>query len=149
MKLTDATLKAYLTSVIATGKMFDPAATYVGVASALTDHQGATVQADVTEATGAMATRQAVTAWGTPYKLDDGRWVVDGPNCTFAPASSVQGQVLSHWFLNSAATAGTLKAFEAFASPVDLPDETKAVTICPRLTIDPAGNFSASIVFGG
>lgn len=149
MTQTDAILKAWLTQAIATGGPFDPAALFLGMATAVTDKGGATALGDVTEATGAMATRVAISAWGTPQKMLDGRWCVDAAAKVFKPASSGEAQTLTHAFLVSASTAGTLKAFKALTSPKELVDETRALTYVWRLTIDPNGNFDANVYWNG
>ncbi len=149
MKQVDSVLEAWLTQAIAAGKNYDPAAVFVGVASAITDNGAATVLADVTECTGALATRVGVVAWSAPYKLADGRWAVDGPICEFSPASSAEAQSVNGYFLASLAVAGTLKAFTVFGQAYYLPDETRVLHIVPRLTIDPLGRFGAEIVWNG
>lgn len=149
MQQTDLILKAWLQRAIAAGGPYDPAALFLGVAVAVTDNGVNTVQADVTEATGDMATRQAIAAWGAPHKLNDGRWCVDAAPKTFLPADSTEAQILSHWFLNTAAAAGTLKAFKPFAPPVNLPDENYSVSITVRLTVDPDGRFDQSVITNG
>lgn len=149
MKHTDAVLQAILARAIAAAGPFDPAALFLGVATAITDLGVNTTMAQVTEATGAMLTRVAITPWGTPYKLASGSWVVDGPIAIFAPASAAEAQVLSHWFLASAAVAGTLKSFEALTPARTMSDENSQLNIIPRLTVDPTGNVAVSIVFDG
>lgn len=146
MKQAAATLKAWLEKAIAATGPFDPAALFIGVYTAITDNGQDTVQADVTEGTGALATRVAVTPWSAVYKLADGRWCADGPLCTFSPASAAEAQTVAGWFLNSAAAAGTLKAFEPLPSARPLPDENADLKIIPRLTIDPDGRFSVTAV---
>lgn len=141
IKQTDAVLQAWLTRATGTGGPYDPAALFLGVATALVDNGALTTMSDVTEGTGDLADRVAVTAWSDPYKMNDGRWVVDGPVCPFAVASSSESQTVTHWFLNSASSAGTLKAYASLSTAVPLPDEKKQLNIIPRITIDPAGRF--------
>lgn len=147
IKQTDAVLQAWLARAIALGGPYDPAALFLGVATAAVDNGAATVQADITEATGAMATRIAVTPWGAPYKLADGRWVADGPVCNFSPLNETEAQVLNWWFLNGAAAAGVLKAFAAISPGKSMNDENSNLAVIPRLTIDPEGRFSAEVIF--
>lgn len=147
MTQTDAVLKAILEKMIAAGGPYDPAALFVGVATAVVDLGVLTTQANVTEATGAMATRVACTPWGSPYKLADGRWVVDGPVCVFAPASAAEAQTLSHVFLNSAAAAGTLKAFKPITPVASMVDENSQFNIHIRLTVDKDGRWDQNVIF--
>lgn len=149
MKQTDAVLQAWLDRATAVGGPYDPAALFLGVATAVNDMGASTVQADVTEGGGALATRVAVTPWSAAYKMADGRWVKDGPPCSFTPASAAEAATITHWFLNSAAAAGTLKAFGQIGEGVNLPDENHTWTIVPRLTIDPNGRFSAEVTWNG
>lgn len=149
LKQTDAVLLAWLSKAIAATGPYDPASTFLGVGTAVEDHGVNTVLADITEGAGALATRVAMTAWGAPYKLADGRWAVDGPPAHFRPADVTEQQTVAVMFYASAAVAGTLKAFNDVVPSVSLLDENYAVTIYPRLTIDPAGNFSAEVVIDG
>lgn len=149
MQLTDTQMVAVLTDLTATDASFDPAKVFVGVATTLDDHGAETVQADVTYATGAMATRQAITTWGDPYKLNDGRWAVDGPLLSFRPASSSEAQALSWWTLSTLATAGVLRAYQPIAPPASLADEFAEWSLILRLTVDPNGKWSAEIAFNG
>lgn len=149
MQLCDNALQGILAGITETGNIFDPAATYVGVATALTDNGQLTTMTDVTEGTGDLATRQAVTAWGSPYKLVDGRWAVDGPLMSFRVADNTEAQTITNWFLASASTAGTLRGFGLISPPANLPDEFAEWSIVLRLTVDPDGRWSAEITFNG
>jgi len=149
VKFTDAILMTMLENIIETGNAFDPAALFLGVATAIDDLGAETTMSDITEPTGAMATRVALTPWGSPYKLDDGRWVADAPLAAFSPADATEGTTLVGYFLNTAGAAGTLKGFDFFDAPINLIDEFSQVSIIFRLTIDPEGRWSQSIVFNG
>lgn len=146
---TDAVLEAIINALIDTGGPYDPATLFLGLFSAVTDNGPQTVLADVTQATGAVATRVALTPWGAPYKLNDGRWVVDAPPAAFSPANAGEGQVVTGYFIASLAVAGVLKAWDLFDAPVNLVDEFSQVTVIFRLTVDPDGRWSESIVFNG
>lgn len=146
MKQTGAVLKATLEKAIAAGAPYDPAALFLGVYTAIVDNGQDTDMTDVTEGTGDLATRVAVTPWSAVYKLSDGRWCADGPLCTFSPASAAEAQVIVGWFMNSAAAAGTLKSWEPLPSARSLIDENSDLKIIPRLTIDPDGRFSITTV---
>lgn len=149
LKLTDDVLKNILAKAIAAAGPLDPTAVFVGLASAVTDKGQDTTLADVTEATGAVATRVEVTAWSAPYKMSDGRWVVDGPICTFSPLNSSESQGVSFFFFASLAAAGVLKGFGSLGGEIPLPDENKQVSIVPRITIAPDGRYGAEIVWNG
>jgi len=149
MRLTDDQMEAMLANLIDAAAAFDPAATFLGVATALDDQGPITDLADVTQATGAMATRQALTTWGAPYKMADGRWVADSPLRIFSPASAAEAQIITHWFYASLAVAGVLMAWGELADPVSLPDENANLNIVPRITLDPDGRWSAEVVFNG
>lgn len=149
IKQTDAVLKSWLDQAIDTGGAYDPATLFMGVYTGLADHGAATVLADVTQATGQMATRKAVTPWGVPYKEADGRWVVDAPALFFTPADSTEAQTLAGFFIASLITAGVLKCWAPFGVAIPMADENAQVTIVFRLTIDPLGRFSAEVVWNG
>lgn len=149
MQITAATRDAMLANLIETGNVLDPVTCFVGVGTALNNQGIATVLADITQATGALATRQEVTEWSDVFLLDNGCAVVNGPLMTFAPASSAQAQTIACWYIASLATLGTLKAFGIIAPPVPLPDEMASWSIVLRVTLDPNGTWSAEVVFNG
>lgn len=149
MQLTQAKLDAALGDLIATGATFDPAAVFLGVATAIEPGGLATLLSDLTQATGAMATRQAVTAWGDTMHLVDGSSAVEGPLMTFAPASSSESQTLVAWFLADALTAGNLIAYGLIDPAVPLPDQYNSWNIVLRLTLDPNGQWDASNSWNG
>lgn len=149
LKQTDTVLKAWLTRATSTGGPYDPAATFLGVATAVDDHGADTVIGDVTEAGGDLSDRIAVTPWGTPHKLADGRWAVDGPLAIFRPADDTEAATITFWFLATLVAAGVLKAWAPVSPPVYLIDENSTISILPRITIDPEGRFSAEIVVNG
>lgn len=149
MQMTADTRDGLMADISATGATLDPAALWVGVGTAV-DQQGlATVLADISQATGAMATRQAIAAWSTTYTLNDGRAVRDGPLLHFKPASSSEGQALAVWFLADALTAGNLVAYGVIFPTVNLPDQHSVWSIVPRITLDPLGRWSAEITYNG
>lgn len=149
MKMTSAVLKAILDVIVAADGPFDPAAAYLGVFTAIDDKGQATALSDVTQATGDAATRVHVTPWSSSYKLSDGRWVADGPVCAFRIGDSTEHQVIIGWFLASAGTAGTLKAWGLLPQAVELVDEFTGLQVIPRVTVDPAGRWSAEVVYNG
>lgn len=146
---TDAVLSTMLSNLIETGNILDPAAVFVGASPAI-DNQGAdTVIGDVTEAPGDVGDRVAVTTWTGPYKMQDGRWVVDSPVITFTPASDADATIISWVFLASLITAGVLKGFVQLPNPVPLPNEFTTLSVVVRITIDPNGRWSANVVWNG
>lgn len=149
MQLTAAARDAILLNMTETGNEFDPVTCFVGVGTAIVNKGTATLLVDITQATGALATRQEVTDWSDLYVLTDGRAVVNGPLMTFAPASSAQGQTINCWFIASLATLGTLKAFGLIQPAVTLPDEFSSWSIVLRITVDPNGEWSAEVTFNG
>lgn len=149
MTLTDAQMRAMLTALTATGGPFDPAATYLGVATAIADHGSATVQADVTAPPGAAATRGVLASFDGPFKLSDGRWVMEAPSQNFGIASSADACILANWFLNSAAAAGTLKGFGSIFPTVSLVDQYSEFQFVFRLVVDPQGRWDASVQWNG
>lgn len=149
MGIARITRNAILTNIIATGRAYDPADTFVGVFVQITDNGLDTVLADLTLGTGDLLTRTAVTAWGTPYDLTDGRRVVDGPAIEFRPADETEGTVVRGWYFANASSAGDVLAWGLFPAPVTLVDENSAVTVIPRLTVDPDGRWDAAVVFNG
>lgn len=138
-----------LTAITATDGPLDPAAVFLGVGTAV-DNQGLqTLLADITQGTGALATRQAVTAWSAEYTLNDGRAVRDGPLMHFKPASSSEEQTLQVWYIADALTAGNLLAYGLIFPAVPLPDENAVWSIVLRVTLDPAGRWSAEVTYNG
>lgn len=149
MQLTQSQLDAALGDMIATGGSFDPAATFLGVGTALVDHGINTLMADVTKATGAMANALAVTAWSDIMHLGNGCSAVDGPLMSFSPASSSEAQTLTVWYLGNLAVSTTLYAYAPINPAVPLPDEFASWNIVLRLCLDPNGQWSAEVTFNG
>lgn len=149
MKMTAAVLEAILAAIVDTGAVFDPADTYVGVATAIDDQGQATAQSDVTYALGGAATRVLVTAWSDPYPLNDGRWAVDGPIAAFALTGADVNQIITNWTLSDAATAGVLKSWGVLNNPIELIADGAPLSIVVRITLDPDGRWDASIIWNG
>jgi len=138
-----------MADITATGGSLDPAAVFVGVGTAVNDQGLATLLSDITQATGALATRQEVTTWSSAYVLNDGRAVRDGPLMHFKPASSSEAQTLQVWFIADALTAGNLLAYGLIFPAVPLPDQFAVWSIVLRVTVDPAGQWSAEVTYNG
>lgn len=148
MQLTAAQRDAMLADLIATGKAFDPAASFVGVFVAISDHGLATAIGDITPPPTSVAVRQAITAWGAVHEMLNGCAVVDGPAMSFSPASSTDACVVTGWFLASAITAGDLLGYGYFPAPISLPDEFSEAGIIVRLALDPNGQWDANVYYG-
>lgn len=146
MTMVRTQIDAVLDAIIATGGPFDPAATWVGIAQAITPTGIDTVMADITPPTGAAATRQLVV-WGTPSILDDGSAVVDATARVFRPAG-VETATVAAVFLADALTAGALLAF---LMENDFPnlDVDHPYTVVIRLVVDPTGRWSVSFAWNG
>jgi hypothetical protein len=146
---TDAVLKAWLSNAIKATGPYDPAKLFLGVAQNIVDNGPLTTMADVTQAKGNMAVRVPVTPWTTEYKLTDGRWVVDGPVCRFAPLDATETQVVSFYFLADDVLAGNLLAWGSLGRAFEVMDQTNAVSLVPRLCMDGSGDFENTEVFEG
>lgn len=138
-----------LDGIIETGNILDPLAVFVGVFTEIQNNGLATVMANVTRPAGAMALGVAVTTWGSPHTLTDGRRVVDAPAKTFSPADATEGTVLTGWCLTTTAGGGTLLQFGYFAGPVPMPDENTDVTVIARVSVDPDGRWDATVSING
>jgi len=150
MKLTQDTIIAILDAITGAGGPFDPAALFVGVYQSIVDNGQATAMADVTEGTGDMAIRIDVTAWGAFIRMNNNKWYQQAtPPAIFAPADETEAQTIAGWFLASAASAGTLKAWGAFPAPIEVIDSHSQITIIPRIVCDPAGVWSSEVVIDG
>lgn len=149
MRLTDSMMEAILTAAIDTGAPFDPADTWVAVATAITDRGGATAMTDVTPPPGAVATRVPIATWIGPYRMNDGRWAIDGPVARFTPASDADACTLTHWLLADALTAGGLKGFGFITPNITLDNELNKASVVARITLDPDGRWDATVTWNG
>lgn len=149
MQIVKAARDDILDALIAAGGPFDPAALFLGIGSAVVDTGLDTVLADITQADATDYPKQAVTPWGTPYTLTDGRRVVDGPALQFVPPDNTSPQSIGVWILASALTGGTLKAFQVVDPPVLLETTDNSWTIVVRLTVDPDGRWDVSVAWNG
>ena len=149
MQIVQLMLDGVMDAIIAEDAILDPAAVFVGVATAITPQGLATLLADLTEPNATAFPRQPVTAWSDPYNLNDGRRVVDGPLMHFTPDSTDHGATLVAWFLADAVTAGNLLAFGLIEPNIPLPGPGSVWSIVPRVTVDPDGRWSAEITYNG
>jgi len=97
MQLTQAVLFDSLDALLATGGPFDPAALWIGVASAIVNNGLNTVLADITPGVGTLAARKPITAWGTTYLTKNGLAAADGPITTFSPTTSADADTIVGW----------------------------------------------------
>lgn len=146
---TDDALREWLAGAIKATGPYDPAAVFVGVAQAISYNGPRTTLADVTPATGKAGTRVPVVAWSAPYKLSDGRWVVDGPICKFVPLDETEAQSVTDYYLTDALVAGNLIAAGPLGQVFNLIDATRAVSLVPRLCMDDDADCGAIEVFEG
>jgi uncharacterized protein YwbE len=149
LQMTETIATEILAAMTATGGPFDPADVWLGLFTAIVDHGKDTLIGDLTQATGAVATRVAQTPWGAPYRLTDGRVARDNVLSTFSPASAAEAQVVIGYFLADDAAAGTLLAWDLFPEPVPLVDALSQVSVLLRLTVDRAGRWSESAIIDG
>jgi hypothetical protein len=137
-----------LAEMIETGGTFDPAATWVGIGSALANNGVNTVTANITEDT-TNYPRQAITTWGTPYVLADGSAVVDSTIKIFVPPDNVHPTIVVVTGLFSALTAGNLLKFDAVYPPISLSTTLDHWNLVVRLRVDPAGQWDVSVSWNG
>lgn len=149
MQPTIKMLDAVLSDLIATGGIFDDTACWMGLYTAINNQGVNTVLADLTQATGAMATRQPLGAWGSVHHKSDGRSVVDNIPILWSPASSSESQTVQGFFIADALTAGNLICFEPLANPLPMPDQFALLTIIFRLVADPMANWDATVIYNG
>lgn len=149
MQLTEATLQAIAAALIPTSGVFDPAATYVGMATALTPLGLATTMAQVTEAIGTGFARKLITSWAGPYELEGGAIYYEAPAQIWHLGSSDAAQTVVWFFLNTASTAGNLIAFAMLAAPWIASTPLDALTFVMRVVVDPTGQWSAEVSFNG
>jgi hypothetical protein len=138
-----------LAAIIATGKVYDPAACFMGLFTAIVDNGNKTTLSNLTLGTGSLATAVALGTWGSPYFLTGGNPVVDAAEVLFRPADSSEGGVFVGFYLATAATAGTLIEFIYFAQPITLVDNTSQLTVVKRLSVDTAGAWDQSEYWNG
>jgi|SRR5882672_1020732 len=146
--LTRTSTDGILADMIATGGIFDPAATWVGIGSALVDNGVNTVTANLTEDT-TNYPRQPITAWGTPRVLIDGSAVVDSGLHHFVPPDNVHPTLIVVFGLFSALTAGLLKEFVLVTPPIGLTVTTDQWSLVVRLRVNPAGEWDVSVSWDG
>lgn len=150
MEPVSGTLLALLHAAIATGGPFDPVASFIGLATAISNKGSATTLADLTLAPGTFATALAIATWGTPYTLDNGDWVVDGAVKKFTPGSGADDCTPVAYYVADAATAGNLRSFGLLPAGINLTfAPLKILSIVPRLTIPSGATYDVSVQWDG
>lgn len=149
MQFSRRLIDLMLANVIATGKALDPAAVFVGLFTGTVPTPAPTLASDFTLPNATDMPAQAVGTWGGVRYLADGRSIVDGPALVFALPDDDNSFTASGYYLADALTGGNVLAYETFDDPIPLPDEHHSVQIIPRLGLDLAGNYNASVVIEG
>jgi hypothetical protein len=149
MQIVTPSLLAALGDIIATGATFDPAATYLGLATAITNHGITTDMTDVTPPSGALATRKLLAAFTAAYDLENGCVVADANLLTWATASSGDATTIANWYLADALTAGNLLGFGPVTPPAVVPYPGGRFSMVFRITLDPRGQWDASVYWNG
>lgn len=147
--ITNAFRNGIISGITETGNIGDPVAVFVGVFEAINDQGRNTVLADITRPTGVGFDLTAVTTWSAPHDMIDGRRAVDAPLKRFSPVDSTEATTVLGWYTATAATAGTLLQFGYFPAAIPLPDEFSEVSVVVRFTVDPLGNWDATISING
>lgn len=150
MPMTATERDAIMATLIDTGGAWDPAGLYIGVYESIVDQGLATDMDDVTEPTGDLGDRQAVTTWAGPDIKTDGAACVSSPARRFSPADYTEGTTIQGVYVADAAADGNLLFWWPIATPIELPDETTAVYVVLRLFVDPYGNrWLEPVVYNG
>lgn len=137
--LTTAAQDAALGDIIATGKEFDPAGTYVGLLTAITAVGGGTTLADCTLGTDGILDWVEITTWSSIRHNLDGSSAVDGPLITFAVTNSTDAQTVVALGIGDASVPTTLKAYYLLAEPYAMPDQYTPFTCVVSLVLGSAG----------
>jgi hypothetical protein len=149
MPIVHHALDAALADITRTGGSFDPAATFVGLLTAIVDNGVNTVRADLTEADVTQYPRQVVTSWGTAYYLTGGSPARDGTLMHFRPPDNVHPIVVVGYALFDAATVGNLLRWERLPEPIALNLTTDLIDIVVRVTAPAAGPWGVDMVWDG
>jgi hypothetical protein len=147
--LTTVKAAAMLAQLIAATRVFDPAATFLGVFTAVNDKGPKTALSDLVLPTGGLATAVALTTWSAAYDLNNGSVVVDAPPIRITPADAGHALTVMGWYLADLASGGALIEFEYLPAPVLLPDQLHTLVIVKRLVLAPTGVWDASMSWNG
>jgi len=132
-----------------TGATFDPATTYVGLATAVVNNGVNTVLSNLTEATYTGYARALGSPWAGPYQLNTGSTYFQGVMNKFVGPSDDSGENIVAFFLVDAETAGDLLYFVVLDTPVGLFSTLDALDVMLRIEQDAAANWDASIIANG
>jgi hypothetical protein len=149
MQMCRAALAGALTDITAAAAELDPAAVFVGIASAIVDNGVDTVLADVTQPAAASYPKTAVTTWSTLSDLVDGSPVRDSPIKTFRPPDNTHPTTVSYVILTTLAVAGDLIAFFPVNPSVNLAVTTDSFSVVVRVMLDATGRWDASVKWNG
>lgn len=149
MQITQHALDGCLSDIIATGNQFDPAATWIGVATGINAQGLSTTMAMVSPASGQMSARVKLSPWNGPFHSLTGQSYDVGPNANFSPASSAEAQTLVAWFIADASVAGNLLGYGLILPNVVLADNTHQWNIVMKLALDSNGIWSLEMVGDG
>lgn len=147
MQLTSYALASALEDLIAVSGIFDPADVWVGCYSTVVDQGLATTVADVTPCTGSLAPLQQVSEWSPVYTDKAGVEVCDAGVMRFTPSSTADAQTVQGIYLMSAASGGDLLGFVPFATSVPLAGPQNILSVVVRLTLDPSGQWDATVTW--
>ncbi|MHB8735444.1 MAG: hypothetical protein ACYC6M_09105 [Terriglobales bacterium] len=145
MQLTSLALKEAMTAITAAGQVFDPTKLFLGVATAIVPHGINEALADITLPPGTLAPLQEITVWGPSYLSKGNLETVDSGIHTFSPTTTADAAVIVGWYLMDAASAGNLLAYAFLPTPVTLAGPQNILSIVIRLTLDPNGQWDASV----
>ncbi len=142
-------LEKLASSSIATGAVYDPASTYVGLYTAAVLNGLNTVMANLTEAAYTGYARKLASPWAGPYQLLSGGIFYQGSLLKFVGPSDATGQTVSGFFLADAATSGNLLYYVSFTTPIGLLTALDALDLVVRVNQDPLATFDVSIIANG
>jgi hypothetical protein len=149
VQVVDYFMDTVLSEITTTAGILNPTGTYLGMATSIVDLADLTTMAQVTPCTGSVAPRQAIGSWTGPYRMNDGRAVIDGTRLEFGPTISTDNQVVGGWYLANASVAGSLLAYSVFPQPIALVNGGTPLGFVIRITLDPQGRWSAEVVYNG
>lgn len=148
--ITQATANAILAAAIATGKVFDPAATFLRLFTAGPTGLGV-AGSEFTFASAAAYNAEAITTWGSVQHLEDGRPAVASPAITFTPGSGADAATFIGWCLGNDSVTTTVKEWNLFPEPQVLSGADKPLTLIVRLALPfgTANSYDATVVIDG
>ena len=126
----------------ATGAVAGPLnGSFIMLATAITDNGPDTVLTNLTEATFTGYGRIAAGTWGPGYRDQQGRSCTDSAEALFQPTDSLNPNAIVAVCLVSAATAGTLLAYEVLPQPFQLPTNLQAMHVVATVCMDPVNDL--------